>query len=94
MVSLDVKGAFDAAWWPSILSNLRDLRCPKNLYILTLNYFSDRIAIFHANTYKVERKASMGFPQGSCCGPGLSKRYVQRSFEIRLLRTHEGHSLC
>ena len=31
MVSLDVKGAFDVAWWPSILSNLRDLRCPKNL---------------------------------------------------------------
>jgi len=29
MVSLDVRGAFDAAWWPSILSSLRDLRCPK-----------------------------------------------------------------
>ena len=71
MVSLDVKGAFDAAWWPSILSNLRDLRCPKNLYTLTQNYFSDRIAIFYANTYTVERKVSMGCPQGSCCGPGL-----------------------
>jgi hypothetical protein len=63
MVSLDVKGAFDAAWWPSILSNLRDLRCPKNLYTLTQNYFSDRIAIFYANTYTVERKVSMGFPK-------------------------------
>ena len=29
MVSLDVKGAFDAAWWPSILSNLRFRRCRK-----------------------------------------------------------------
>jgi len=29
MVGLDVKGAFDAAWWPCILSNLRGLRCPK-----------------------------------------------------------------
>jgi len=38
MVSLDVQGAFDAAWWPNILSNLHDLRCPKNLYILTQNY--------------------------------------------------------
>jgi hypothetical protein len=28
MVGLDVRGAFDAAWWPCILSNLRDLRCP------------------------------------------------------------------
>ena len=32
--SLAVKGAFDAAWWPSILSNLRDLHCPRNLYCL------------------------------------------------------------
>jgi hypothetical protein len=71
MVSLDVKGAFDAAWWPSIFSNLRDLRCPKNLYILTQNYFSNRISIFYANTYKVERKVLMGCPQGSRCGPGL-----------------------
>ena len=76
MVSLDVKGAFDAAWWPSILSNLRHLRCSKNLYILTQNYFSDRIAIFYANTYTVERKVSMGVPQGSCCGPGDRKSVV------------------
>jgi hypothetical protein len=28
IVSLDVKGAFDAAWWPSILKQLRELKCP------------------------------------------------------------------
>jgi len=71
MISLDVKGAFDAVWWLSILCNLRDLRCPRNLYNLTQNYFSDTVAIFHANTYKVERKVLMGCPQGSWCGPGL-----------------------
>jgi len=38
---------------------------------LTENYFSDRVAIFNANTYKVERKVSMGCPQESCCGPGF-----------------------
>ena len=65
MTSLDVKGAFDAAWWPSILCNLRDLRCPRNLCNLTRSYFSDRVAIFRANTYSVERKVSMGCPQGS-----------------------------
>jgi hypothetical protein len=27
-VSLDVKGAFDAAWWPSILKHLRVLKYP------------------------------------------------------------------
>jgi hypothetical protein len=29
IVSLDVKGAFDAAWWPSILKQLRELKCPR-----------------------------------------------------------------
>jgi hypothetical protein len=71
MINLDVTRAFDAAWWPSILGNLRDLRCPRNLYNLTRSYFSNRVATFHANTYSVERKVSMGCPQGSCCGPGF-----------------------
>ena len=71
LVSLNVQGTFDAAWWAGILSNLRDLRCPNNLYKLTQNYFSDKVAVYYANTYKAERKVSMGCPQGSCCGPGL-----------------------
>ena len=33
IVNLDVKEAFDAAWWPSILKQLRELKCPKNLTI-------------------------------------------------------------
>jgi hypothetical protein len=41
LVSLDVKGAFDAAWWPSILKALKDFQCPRNLYNLTRNYFSE-----------------------------------------------------
>jgi hypothetical protein len=35
MASLDVQGAFDAAWWPAILKGLRDAKCPRNLYQLT-----------------------------------------------------------
>jgi hypothetical protein len=68
MVSLDIRGAFDAAWWPSRLSNLHDLRCPKNLYALSLNYFSDRVVTLHANTNTVRRAVTKGCPQGSCCG--------------------------
>jgi hypothetical protein len=59
ITNLDVKGAFDAAWWTSILCNLRDLRCSRNLYNLTRSYFSDRVAIFHTNTYSVEKKVLM-----------------------------------
>jgi hypothetical protein len=31
LVSPDVKGTFDAAWWSSILSGLKACGCPKNL---------------------------------------------------------------
>jgi hypothetical protein len=33
VVSLDVRGAFDTAWWPSILRNLKEFKCPKNFTI-------------------------------------------------------------
>jgi hypothetical protein len=71
MVGLDVKRAFDAAWWPCILSNLRDQRCPKNLYDLSLNYFRDRTASLQTNTHTIKRTVTKGCPQGSCCAPGF-----------------------
>jgi hypothetical protein len=40
LVSLDVKGAFDTAWWPGKLKKLRACGCPKNLYELTKSYFT------------------------------------------------------
>jgi len=35
MASLDVKGAFDVAWWPSILTGLKDSECHRNVYCLS-----------------------------------------------------------
>jgi hypothetical protein len=32
LISLDVIGAFYAAWWPNILNGLKGYNCPKNLY--------------------------------------------------------------
>jgi hypothetical protein len=31
LVSFDVHGSFNAAWWPGILKELRACDCPKNL---------------------------------------------------------------
>jgi len=50
ILSLDVKGAFDAAWWPSILMTLKEFNCPRNLYNLTKSYFSQRTAVMSINT--------------------------------------------
>ena len=71
VVSLDVKEAFDAAWWLGILKTLQEFIFPRNLYYLTKSYLSERSAVMTTNTLQVERKISKGCPQGSCCGPGL-----------------------
>jgi len=71
MASLDVKGAFDAAWWPDILKGLRDAKCPQNLYRLTQDYFRERRAVITIQSSKTEKNITKGCPQDSCCGPGF-----------------------
>jgi hypothetical protein len=74
LVSLDIKGAFDAAWWPSILNGLRACDCPKNLYDLTKSYLSQHTTTLSTNNVRLER-GKQKVPQGSCCGPGLWRIY-------------------
>jgi hypothetical protein len=50
LVSLDIKGAFDVAWWPSILKTVKDFNCPRNLYYQTKGYLSQRTAVMSTNT--------------------------------------------
>ena len=69
LISPDVKGAFDAAWWSSILNGLKAYNCPKNLYNLSKSYFSQRTAVLSLNV-SMQRTVTKGTPQGSCCGPG------------------------
>jgi len=71
MDSIDVKGFFDAAWWPAILKGLRDAKCPQNLYQLTQDYFRERIAVISFNSSTMEKNITKGCPEGSCCEPGL-----------------------
>jgi hypothetical protein len=71
LVSIDIKGAFDAAWWPSILNGLKACGCPKNLYNLAKSYFSQRTAILSTNSVRMEREVSKGCLQGSFCGLGF-----------------------
>ena len=40
LISLDVQGAFDAAWWPGVLREMKESKCPKNLCNLTRRYFT------------------------------------------------------
>jgi hypothetical protein len=60
VVSLDVQRAFDTAWWPSILHNLEELKCPKNIFSLSRSYFSNRTASLCENKLKIEKPVTMG----------------------------------
>ena len=92
MTSLDVKGAFDAAWWPAILRGLREAECPRKLDELTQDYFKDRRAVMLINSRKIEKSITKGCPQESCCGPGcwivLYNSFINIKFTHHVKRSH------
>jgi hypothetical protein len=70
LVSLDVQGTFDAAWWPAIQKEMRDCGSPNNLYKPTKNYFTKRTTILATKSIRMEKELSRGWPQVSCSAPG------------------------
>ena len=53
MTSIDVQGAFDSAWWPGILQCLRDFNCPRNLYKLSKEFFSNRTVVMTTKNFTI-----------------------------------------
>jgi len=60
MISLDVQGAFDSAWWPAILQRLREAKCPRNLYYLVQDYLKEREAFIAINSYNMKKNITRG----------------------------------
>jgi hypothetical protein len=83
VVSLDVEGAFNSAWTPSVLNKFKECGCPCNLYILTQNYFNQRIATMSNNTIKLERTVTKDYPQGSHCGSSLWNIFYNSLLNIK-----------
>jgi len=71
LVSLDVHGAFDSAWWPAILQGLCKANCPRNFYYPAQDYLKERKAIITINSFNMGKNITRGCPQGSCCGPSF-----------------------
>ncbi|XP_046977641.1 uncharacterized protein LOC124543461 [Vanessa cardui] len=69
LVSLDIEGAFDNAWWPALKNQLRLRRCPKNLYLMVNSYLQNRKIIVNYAGEKSERDTTKGCVQGSIAGP-------------------------
>lgn len=84
VISLDISSAFDHAWIPKILYQLRRHKCPQNLYYLTKHYFSNRKVILNYKGNDIIRNVEIGYPQGSSCGPGFWNILMNSVFEIPL----------
>lgn len=70
-VSLDIKAAFDNAWWPALYHRLRLIDCPSNIYGLIHQYTQDRKVTLDYGGSRVSKEMTKGCIQGSTCGPTL-----------------------
>lgn len=69
VVSLDIEGAFDNAWWPAIIKQLYQMKCDPLILSVIHSYLSEReVEVQYAGT-SVRRSTNKGCIQGSTCGP-------------------------
>ena len=68
-VSLDIKAAFDNAWWPALMERLRRTQCPRNIHRLIKSYLSGRTVTLDLGDARASKSMTKGCVQGSVCGP-------------------------
>lgn len=83
-ISLDIKAAFDNAWWPVLFKRLKRIKCPKNLYKIILNYVQNRRVILNYADITVSKIMSRGCIQGSVCGPLFWNLILDDLFDVPL----------
>jgi retron-type reverse transcriptase len=70
-IFIDVRGAFDNVWWPSLIRNLCLRNTPHELVTLIKSYLTNRKVTFTQGDTMVEKTPTKGCPQGSVLGPTL-----------------------
>lgn len=70
-IFLDISGAFDNAWWPMILTKVKQAGCPPNIFKMLTDYFARRRVGLFVGDRVVWKTSTMGCPQGSVLGPSL-----------------------
>lgn len=93
LICLDISGAFDNAWWPSIAEQLRGFNCPGNLYGLLGQFFNSRAIKYETSEFAIHRMIERGCPQGSKAGPrcwnilmdSLLRQFDNRDSNVKLI---------
>jgi hypothetical protein len=67
MVALDIKNAFNSAWYPALVQLLARSGCPGDLGRAIADFLQDRSVTSEGVTVMTSRSC----PQGSCLGPIL-----------------------
>ena len=83
-VSLDIKAAFDNAWWPALHERLRESRCPSNIHRLIQSYLQEREVTLSLADSQVTKPMTKGCVQGSVCGPTFWNLILDSLLETRL----------
>lgn len=71
VISLDIEGAFDGAWWPSVICGLRDRGVDGNLFKIICSYLKDRRVALNYIGEQLTAATERGCIQGSVIGPLL-----------------------
>jgi ribonuclease HI len=83
VISLDIKGAFDNAWWPHLMQQLARLDCPLNIYNVFKDYLSDRMVEIRYAGASSAKSSNKGCIQGSACGPVLWNIVLDELLQIK-----------
>ena len=83
-VFLDIRGAFDHAWWPAIKVEIARKGCPDNIWGLMTDYLKDRRATVEIAGVRKYCNVERGCPQGSRSGPGLWNILYGTIFDVPL----------
>lgn len=81
-IFIDIKGAFDNLWWPSLFSAMHQKGLPAKLVSLIRNYLQNRKIQFNSKFYNLNRTLTKGCPQGSVLGPTLWNLVLDTIFDL------------
>lgn len=82
LVSLDIEGAFDNAWWPAVLRELLNMGVNAQTMRVLSSYFRDRTVVVRYLGQKVLKKTTKGCVQGSIGGPLLRNVQLDPSLGV------------